>query len=132
MPSVQCKKCGHFHDIPLFKPDAFRQNLMDCATSAPTHPAYTNPTSIGPPGGWTFRKGLLAKIVYNEFCGIGACQLVDQDVFSPRLVLNLQIPFFLFRYVWTWTVCWSNRCRFERAYMECENCRLCLCFSWSH
>ena len=85
--------------IPLFKPDAFRQNLMDCATSVPTHPAYTNPTTTGPPGGWTFRKGLLAKIVYNEFCGISACQLVDQNVFSPRLVLNLQIPFFLFGYV---------------------------------
>ena len=99
---------------------------MDCATSVPTHPVYTNPTSTGPPGGWTFRKGLLAKIVCNEFCGIGACQLVDQDVFSPNLVLNLKILFFLFGYVWTWTVCWSNRCRFERAYMECEKTAGCV------
>ena len=39
---------------------------------------------------------VVCKIVYNKFCAIGACQLVDQSVFNPRLDLNLQFPIDMF------------------------------------
>ena len=69
---------------------------MDCATSVPTHPAYTNPTTTGPPGGWTFRKGLLAKIVYNEFCGIGGLPVGGSKCFQSKVGFEFANPVFPF------------------------------------